>query len=197
MNTHQVANQKIGLTIIVLVAYMMLVRTLTVNVSGLIDTLVLKIAGGDLALIQFDPSFKKGKKLTMLDRKGITSLLTSYKEEYGLISEFSFSYNDINDITADKAQYYNKNLEMLFDFELRSSFTSMNIQTKTIDINHQKVTGTDELSIVSMYQPSEFDKSFRVYNKDEMVQMMYDLQNSQKLTKINMKTDQLDIIDYN
>jgi len=62
--------------------------------------------------------------------------MTSYKEEYGLISDFSFSYNDINDITADKAQYYNKNLEMLFDFELRSSFTSLNIFTKTTDINH-------------------------------------------------------------
>jgi len=51
MDTHQVANQKIGLTIIVLVAFMMLVRTLSANVSAMIDTTVMKIAGGDLALI--------------------------------------------------------------------------------------------------------------------------------------------------
>jgi hypothetical protein len=57
MNTHAIANQKIGLTIIVLVAFMMLVRTLSQNVSELIDTTVVKIAGGDLALICLSPTF--------------------------------------------------------------------------------------------------------------------------------------------
>ena len=64
MDTHAIANQKIGLTIIVLVAFMMLVRTLSENVSSLIDTTVIKLAGGDLSLICLTPAFKRGKKMT-------------------------------------------------------------------------------------------------------------------------------------
>ena len=64
MDTHAIANQKIGLTIIVLVAFMMLVRTLSENVSSLIDTTVIKLAGGDLSLICLTPEFKRGKKMT-------------------------------------------------------------------------------------------------------------------------------------
>ena len=71
-----------------------------------------------------------------LDKKGLTSVLKNYKEKHGLVDDFSFSYNDINDITMDKAQYYNSQSDLVLDFELRSEFTSLNIWTKTVDINH-------------------------------------------------------------
>jgi len=57
----------------------MLVRTLSSNVAGLIDEILMKIAGGDLALIKISPGFKRGVQgLDSLDRQTMTSLVTDY-----------------------------------------------------------------------------------------------------------------------
>jgi len=58
---------------------MMVTRTLSASVSELVNTIILKIAGGDLALICLVPAFQKGKKLTTLDKVGLTTLLDNYK----------------------------------------------------------------------------------------------------------------------
>jgi hypothetical protein len=45
-----------------------LVRTLSFNVAVLIDEIIMKIAGGDLALMKISPGFKRGGELDSLDR---------------------------------------------------------------------------------------------------------------------------------
>ena len=85
MKTHAGANNKIGLTIIVLVAFQMLVRTLSGQVAGLVDEIITKIAGGDLALIKISSGFKQGMDLDSLDRNSMTSMINEYKSKYGLI----------------------------------------------------------------------------------------------------------------
>jgi hypothetical protein len=65
---------------------------------------------------------------------------------------------------------------------------------KTLDINHQKITGTSELSVISMYQPSKYDKSFPIYKDEDMVQMMFDMVKNKELTNIQMKRDELEIV---
>jgi hypothetical protein len=56
-----------------------------------------------LALVCLQPSFVKGRQLIQLDREGITSTLNNYKAEFGLIDDFSFISQDLNDIAMDKA----------------------------------------------------------------------------------------------
>ena len=74
------------------------------NVAVLIDEILMKIAGGDLAIIKLSPGFKKGIDLDSLDRQSMSSLIDNYKSKYGLIQEYSFKSNDINDIINDMGQ---------------------------------------------------------------------------------------------
>jgi hypothetical protein len=53
----------------------MLLQTLSKNVSGLVDTIIVKIAGGDLALICLTSTFQKGEPTTALDKEGLIELL--------------------------------------------------------------------------------------------------------------------------
>jgi hypothetical protein len=89
----------------------MLVRTLASNVSEMLDTTIAKIAGGDLAILCLTTGFIKGKPIKSLDKAGLTTLLNNYKQKYNLIEDFSFTYNDINDITMDYSQYHSNYLE--------------------------------------------------------------------------------------
>ena len=79
----------------------MVTRTLALNITMLVDEIVMKISGGDMAIIKLSPGFKKGMDLDSLDRKLMTTSINQYKTNYGLIEDFSFKSNDINDIMND------------------------------------------------------------------------------------------------
>lgn len=83
----------------------------------------------------------------------MTGLITDYKNKHGLVQEFSFKSNDINDIMNDLGQKYNDDgkLKKLINFELRSEYTEIYTLVQTLDENHFKVTGDHELSVASMW----------------------------------------------
>jgi len=73
--------------------------------------------------------------------------------KYGLVQDFSFKTNDINDIMNDMGQQYNDGgkLKKMINFEMRSEYNNMRCVVQTLDVNHFNVTGDHELSVASLW----------------------------------------------
>ena len=91
IDIHKERNQKIGLTFIVVVAFMMQIRTLSHSIANLAAISIQRIAGGDLAVISFDmknlgkssrakAAMNGATRLSTLNEEGLGDLLNQYKQ---------------------------------------------------------------------------------------------------------------------